>query len=915
MVDCSVTPQLESISTIYWHTLTQEDIQLRLRTTSDGLTENEARRRLAKYGPNQLASIKRRGPLIRLLAQFHNVLLYIMLGAALVTASIGHWIDTAVLLAAVIINVIIGFIQEDKAEAALDAIRAMLPTHTTVIRSGNQQEIDASGLVPGDVVLLASGDRVPADLRLTSVKELCIDESLLTGESLAVKKGNETVAAEAPLGDRFGMAYAGSMVMHGQGKGIVVTTGSATEHGKINAMVTGIKMMATPLMCQINHFGRILALVILILSAMTFMLGVLWRGHAPAEMFMMAVSLTASAIPEGLPAVITVTLALGVQRMARRQAIIRRLSAVETLGSVTVICSDKTGTLTRNEMTVQRVVCANHIFEVGGIGYAPTGDISFRGCTINVNHHPVLCQAIRAGVLCNDAHLYKKDDLWQVQGDPTEGALLALGRKTGLTQESERITWPRMDAIPFESEHRFMATLHHDTDGTSWVFVKGAPERILDICATQQGVHGEQPLDIDYWRRMANDTATQGLRLLALACKHMRTTVDHLTFKQVEGGYTLLALVGMMDPPRMEAMLAVRECRRAGIQVKMITGDHAMTAYTIGVQLGIGAGKPVITGAEIALMGDAALRQIVTETDIFARTSPEHKLRLVQALQDDGQIVAMTGDGINDAPALKRADVGIAMGRKGTEAAKEASAMVLADDNFATIVAAVREGRAVYDNLKKFILFMLPTNGGEALVVIAAILFNFTLPLTPTQVLWINMVTSSTLGLALAFEPAEHNVMVLPPRPPREALLSSFFIWRVTMVSILMMIGALGLFLWELNSGTTIATARTMAVNAVVMSEMFYLVNSRHIFASVMNREGLLGNYYVLLAIAICILLQLAFTHLPSIQAIFGSANLTIVEWLKVIMAGLLVFCVAELEKWMIRQKKLKTKLYPIKNL
>ncbi len=909
MTNRSTAEGLEKPPPVDWHTLPQAQVEQMLQTGASGLTEAEAARRLAEYGPNRLAPPKRRGPLLRLLMQFHNILLYVMMGAAVITAVLGHWIDTGVLMMAVVINAIIGFIQEGKAESALDAIRAMLSPHATVIRDGQRREIDAADLVPGDRVSLASGDRVPADLRLVDVRELRIEEAALTGESLPVEKSAEAVSTDAPLGDRYGMAYSGTLVVYGQASGIVVTTATATELGKINQMLSGIRSLTTPLLRQVDRFGRVLALAILGVSAATFVLGTLWRDHSPAEMFMLVVALAASAIPEGLPAIMTVTLALGVQRMARRHAIIRRLPAVETLGSVTVICSDKTGTLTRNEMTVQRVASAGHVFDVGGVGYAPMGDVSIDGRIIDSEHYPALAMAIRAGVLCNDATLREDDGLWRVDGDPTEGALLVLGGKTGFTQHLGDEAWPRLDSIPFESQHRFMATYHRDSDDEPWLFVKGAPERILDMCGTQLGHDGERPLDVDYWRRMATDTAAQGLRLLTLACKRAAPQGERLCFSDAESGYVLLALVGIIDPPREEAVRAVSECHHAGIRVKMITGDHAETARAIGAQLAIGVGKPAITGAEVAMMDDAALRRVAMEVDVFARAAPEHKLRLVQALQDDGQVVAMTGDGVNDAPALKRADVGVAMGMKGTEAAKEASDMVLANDNFATIAVAVREGRAVYDNLKKFILFMLPTNGGEALVVIAAILFELALPLTPAQVLWINMVTSSTLGLALAFEPAEPGIMNRRPRPPGEALLSGFFVWRVLMVSVLMMTGALGLFLWELDAGTSIETARTMAVNAVVTAEMFYLINSRFILSSVLSREGLTGNRYVLLAIAACIPLQIAYTHTPFMQAVFGSTDLSPTEWGKVLAAGLLVFSVAELEKFIMRRTRLAARL------
>jgi magnesium-transporting ATPase (P-type) len=886
-----------------WHAEAPEAVCQRLGVSAAGLSTAEARDRLARHGPNRLAQAARRGPLRRLLAQFHNVLLYVMMGAALITAFLGHWVDTGVLMAAVVVNAVIGFIQEGKAESALDAIRAMLSPQALVQRDGRREAIDAATLVPGDIVLLASGDRVPADLRLLQSKELRVDEAALTGESVPAEKDRAAVAADAPLGDRRGMAYAGTLVTCGQATGVVVATGRGTEIGRIDQLLAAVATGTTPLLRQIDRFGRLLALVILALCAATFAFGVGWRGHAPEQMFLMVVALAASAIPEGLPAIMTITLALGVQRMARRQAIVRRLPAVETLGSVTVICSDKTGTLTRNEMTVQRVVCAGLDVAVSGAGYVPEGEFRAGERLIDPDRHAALALALRAGVLCNDARMAEAGGRWSVLGDPTEGALLVLGHKAGLAHAHTEAAWPRLDTIPFESQHRFMASAHRDDEGAPWIFVKGAPERLLDISSCELGPEGERPIDVDTWRRAATDIAARGLRLLGLACKRAAPAGAGLAFADVEAGYTMLALVGIADPPREEAVRAVAECHGAGIRVKMITGDHAETARTIGAQLAIGAGKPALTGAELELMDDAALRRVAMEVDVFARASPEHKLRLVQALQAEGQVVAMTGDGVNDAPALKRADVGVAMGRKGTEAAKEAADVVLADDNFATIAAAVREGRAVYDNIRKFILFMLPTNGGEVLVVIAAILFELTLPLTPVQVLWINMVTSATLGLALAFEPAEAGIMRRRPRPPGQALLSGFFAWRVLMVSLLMMAAALGLFLWELERGTSVETARTMAVSAIVVAEMFYLVNSRFVLAPALSRAGLGGNPVVLYAIGGCLLLQLAFVHLPPLQAVFGSVGLAPADWAKVVLAGLGVFVVAEFEKLVVRRR------------
>lgn len=884
-----------------WHTLSGSAVKALQQTPDTGLSEEEAAARLARDGYNRLAPPRRHGPLLRFLRQFHNILLYVMLAGAVITASLGHWVDTGVLLVAVIVNAVIGFIQEGKAEAALDAIRAMLSPQATVQRDGQWREIDAAELVQGDVVRLASGDKVPADLRLVETRDLKVEEAALTGESVAVEKTTEATAEEAPLAERFGMAYAGTVVVYGQATGIVVATADATELGKINSMLANIQPMTTPLLRQMDHFGRILAGVILAAAAGAFFLGAVLRSHPASEMFMMAVALVASAIPEGLPAIMTITLALGVQRMARRNAIVRRLPAVETLGSVTVICSDKTGTLTRNEMTVQRVVCAEQSYAVSGVGYKPSGEFSINGRTIELSRHTALLEAIRAGVLCNDARLQEDDGQWQVEGDPTEGALLVLGGKAHVTRSGLDAVLPRVDVIPFESANRYMATAHRDNRDEPWLYVKGAPERLLDMCTHQLHSDGERPIDVDYWRRMSNDIAAQGLRLLALARKRAAPAGPSLLADDVREGFTLLALVGIIDPPREEAIAAVRDCHRAGIQVKMITGDHAETARAIGARLGIGIGRPAMTGAEIQVIDDNELRRVVREVDVFARASPEHKLRLVQALRDDGHVVAMTGDGVNDAPALKSADVGVAMGLKGTEAAKESADMVLADDNFASIAAAVYEGRAVYDNLKKFILFMLPTNGGESLIIIAAILFNFVLPLTPAQVLWVNMVTSAGLGLALAFEPAEAGIMNRRPRPPGESLLSAFFAWRVAMVSVVMMTGGLGLFLWELDLGSPVEKARTMAVNTLVLAEMFYLFNSRFFHASVLNRKGLFGNPYVLLAIAASLPLQVAFIHLPLLQGIFGSVSLSPAEWLKTIAAGGLVFVAVELEKAIIR--------------
>jgi len=891
-----------------WHTLSPDEVLKALGASPGGLSDAEVRRRLARYGYNRLAPPERRGPLTRLALQFHNILLYVMVAAAAITAMLGKWLDTAVLLVAVVVNAIIGFVQEGRAEAALDAIRELLSPRALVLRDGRRHEIDAAELVPGDIVLLRQGDRVPADLRLTAVQELRIDESALTGESVPVEKGTEAVPLDAPLGDRRGMAYSGTIVVNGQGTGVVVATGEATELGRVNVMLASVRSVATPLMRQINRFGRYLAATIIGIAAVMFAFGTLVQGHPADEMFLTVVALTASAIPEGLPAIMTVTLALGVQRMARRNAIVRRLPAVETLGSVTVICSDKTGTLTRNEMTVQRLATADAVFDVSGIGYAPHGEFFLEGRKTEPGRFPVLHLALRAGVLCNEAHLREKEGEWRLVGDPTEGALLAVAMKGGLDPEKEADAWPRLGLIPFDSTHRFMATYHRGPDGQPWIFMKGAPERVMGHCTEQFHEDGPRPLDPDYWESVSHNMAAMGLRVLAIAAKPADVG-EGLGFEDVETGMQLLALAGIADPPREEAIRAVRECHSAGIRVKMITGDHAETARAIAAQLSIGVGRPVITGRDIQSMNEADLRRAVVEADVFARANPEHKLRLVRALQHEGQVVAMTGDGVNDAPALKRADVGVAMGMKGSEAAKEAADIVLADDNFATIVTAVREGRAVYDNIKKFILFMLPTNGGEVFGVMAAILFGLTLPLTPAQVLWNNMVTSSTLGVALAFEPAERGIMQRKPRPPGKSIASGFFVWRVVWVSLLMGAGSLGLFLYHEAEGASVETARTIAVNVIVAGEMVYLLNSRSILGPVTNREGFFGNQVALLAVMTCVPLQLAYTYLPIMNDIFGSEGLTLTEWIHVGLAGALVFVGVEAEKLVIRRSGLGERL------
>ncbi len=885
-----------------WHTCNSAQIEQLLETSPQGLSAAQVRERQQKYGSNRLPAPPRRSQLKRLLAQFNNVLIYVLMVAAVVTAALGHQVDSGVITAVVLINALVGFFQEGKAEKAIDAVRNMLSQQAVVIRDGHRQQVAAEELVPGDIVFIQSGDRVPADLHLHKLKELNIDEALLTGESVPVTKQTEPVAPEADLGDRTNLAFSGTLVSFGQGTGTVIAIGSDTEIGRISTLLTEVSTLTTPLTRQLDSFARWLTGSILLIAMATLMFGYWVRDYALGDMFLAAVGLAVAAIPEGLPAIITIALAIGVQRMAKRHAIIRRLPAVETLGSVSVICSDKTGTLTRNEMTVTTVVMARCSADISGIGYNPHGTFTCHHQDLNLHNLTELQLLCRASVLCNEARLIQKEGEWLIEGDPTEGALLVLGAKSGIDLHELLLEMPRDDLIPFESEHRLMATLHHDHQGTGAVYIKGAIEAILPRCQWQLEGDNTTPVDLPFWTNQQELIASQGQRTLALAMLDLPEEHRTLHFSDISNNLTLLGVVGIIDPPRDEAIEAVTRCHQAGIKVKMITGDHVITATAIAMQMGITQSPRALTGHQIEQMSDNQLEQYVEQTDVFARASPEHKLRIVKCLQTRGYVVAMTGDGVNDAPSLKRADVGTSMGLKGTEAAKEASEMVLADDNFASITYAIEEGRTVFDNISKSILFILPTNGGEALTVLAAIALGTQLAVTPAQILWVNMITAVTLALALTFEPTEPGVMQRPPRNTHKPILSPFMIWRIAFVSLLMVAGTFGLFLWERSNGTDIDTARTIAVNTLVVLEVFYLLNSRFLSRSVLNRDGLLGNRYALYAIALVMLFQLLFTYLPIMQLFFHTTPIDAAAWGKILLVGLLLFMAVELEKKLIHR-------------
>ncbi|MCB1521806.1 MAG: HAD-IC family P-type ATPase [Hyphomicrobiaceae bacterium] len=895
-----------------WHAIAPSDVLAELASAETGLSAREASLRLERYGPNALPEGSRPTLLQRIARQLNNLLIYVLLGAAAITLVLGEYIDMTVILMVVVINAIFGVVQEGKAEDALAAIRAMIGPVASVFRDGRRISIAAADIVPGDIVILEAGDRVTADVRLLSARGLRIDEAALTGESVPVDKLPGATAAATPLAERQGMAYSGTLVTAGQGRGVAVATGRATEIGRITSLLGAIGDTTTPLIRQMNHFATVLSVAILALSSLTFLFAVFVRGYALNEAFLAVVGMAVAAIPEGLPAVMTITLAIGVERMSRRNAIIRHLPAVETLGSVSIICTDKTGTLTLNQMAARDIATADAAYAVTGSGYAPAGSVNLSdgaavvcddtqfahgttatGCDIGLTR--LMCVAL----VCNDATIEQQDGIWRVEGDPMEGALVAMARKAGLDTARIARRFPRRDIIPFDAAHRFMATLNDDGDPAQAVMmVKGAPEVIIARCGKQLLANGETaPIDAGFWSAAVARFAENGERTLAFAYKVMPSDCRDIILADASDNLVLTGVVGLIDPPRAEAVAAVRQCRDAGISVKMITGDHGLTAAAIARQLGLDGAVRVAEGRDIDAADDAELARLAADAAVFARTSPEHKLRLVGALKSSGQIVAMTGDGVNDAPALKAADVGIAMGGKGTEAAKEASQMVLADDNFASVVAAVREGRTVYDNLTKVIAWTLPTSFGETLVVMAAILGGFLLPVTPAQILWINMVTAVALGLVLAFEPPEPDVMRRPPRQAGASLLTPLLVWQVVFVSILFVLGAFAMFWSARSRGLDLETSRTIVVNTIVVFEIFYLFALRYLRSGSITWTGIKGTPAVLIGVGVTAALQLALTYLPALQALFGTRAISLADGALVLAAGVVLLIAIEIEK------------------
>lgn len=893
----------EAASRPDWAALTIDEVAAELASSADGLSAAEAAERLERFGPNRLATAARRSALKRLAGQFNNLLIYVLLAAAGLALLIGHSIDALVIFVVVIVNTGIGFFQEGKAEDALEAIRGLIDPEATVRRDGQRTIVKAGEVVPGDLVLIEAGDRVPADLRLLRAKNLKLDEAALTGESVPVEKSSDPAPADVELGDRTSMVFSGTFVASGQGTGLAVATATQTELGRISGMLADVVELKTPLVRQMDRFARHITFALMGVAVIVFAIALQRPDFALADAFMAVVGLFVAGIPEGLPAIMTITLAIGVQRMAGRKAIIRRLPAVETLGAVSVICSDKTGTLTRNEMTARSVIIADGLIEVSGTGYVPEGALTRDGNDAETATLPALAAILETAALCNDAEVHKENGNWKAAGDPMEAALLVLAMKAGIDPAERRRLRTRLDEIPFDSAHKFMATLHEAEDGVESeraILVKGAPERLIEMADAVLTADGKAPIDRDQWHQRVDELAARGERVLGFALKPVAAEHGTVETGHVNEGLILIGLVGFIDPPREEAIEAVKACKQAGIRVVMITGDHALTAKAIARALGLADDPHVLTGRDLEEMDDLALKKAALETQVFARTTPEHKLRLVEALQADGLTVAMTGDGVNDAPALKRADVGVAMGQKGTEAAKEASEMVLADDNFASIVAAVREGRTVYDNLKKTILFLLPINGGESMTIVFAILAGLEMPITPVQILWVNMVSSVALAMVLAFEPTEPGTMRQKPRPADEPILRGDVIWRIVFISTLFLFGAFGMFAWAIDRGLSNEVARTMVVNTIVVMEIFYLFSVRYVHGGSLTLQGIFGTPAVLAGIAAVIVLQLTFTYAPFMVLPFDTAPVAFTDGLAIVAVGVVLFAILEIEK-MIR--------------
>jgi Ca2+-transporting ATPase len=882
-----------------WYQKEIDEVFSSLGSSHDGLSDEEAKNRLSTYGPNKLAEQEKISEVKILLHQFTSPLIYILLIASTVTFLLSEFVDTAVILSVVLLNALIGYFQEYKAEESVRALSKMVVPRARVLREGKEKEIESEQVVPGDVVVLFSGTKVPADLRLYQTLELKVEEAMLTGESVPADKNSAALhATNLTPGDQLNMAFMGTVVVSGRARGVVVNTGKKTILGTISEELKGVRPVKAPIQEKISKFSKRIGILALIASAAVFLFGIL-TGESVQDMFMTAVAAAVATVPEGLPIVVTIALSAGVARMAKRNAIIRNLPTVETLGSTTFICSDKTGTLTKNEMTVQLIYDGEHTYEMTGSGYAPKGELLHEKMPVEPNELETLLQVFRIGLLCNESDVYEQDGQFRVDGDPTEGALIVAAMKAGLKPEEERERYPRFGIIPFESERGYMATLH-EHNGRKIIFAKGGVEKLLNMCTAC--VISEHLIRKDFIK-FADTMAKQGLRVLAMAYKEMPDDTSSITYQDIESGLILTGLQGMIDPPREEVKNAIDGCRKAGIRTVMVTGDHAVTAEAIGRKLGIVEGEsPALSGKELEIMSDEELFSRVPQTSVYARVAPQDKLRIVQQLKRHGEIVAVTGDGVNDAPALKAAHIGVAMGGTGTDVAKEAADMVIADDNFASIFSAVEEGRVVFENIRKVIFFLIPTGIAAILSIIFSQLLRLPLPYLPSQLLWINLVTNGLQVLALAFEPGERGGIDRPPRPPHEGLMSKLLIQRTILVGLVISLGVIGSYLLALRSGDSLEQARTVAVTTMVFFQFFQAWNSRSETISIF-RMSPMSNPFLFFGMVASVFAHLAVIYVPGLQWVFRTVPLSTFEWGEILLVSTTIIMAVEIDKWMRKKK------------
>jgi magnesium-transporting ATPase (P-type) len=883
-----------------WHA---KDVQTILKSfavqSSQGLTQEQVKHQKERFGENKLSKKEQKSKLLLFLQQFNQPLVYILILATIITALLQEWIDSIVIFTVILINSIIGYVQELKAIKAIEALAKMNKVSATVIRDEQKQSIDSLELVLGDIVVLGSGDKVPADIRILKAKELKSDESSLTGESISVEKQTDVLDENTTLADRSNMLYASSLITSGSALGVVVAIGNETQIGQINTLISNADVLQTPLTIKIEQFSKLLLYIILAMALLTFGVGMMQGGHW-IEMFMAAVALAVAAIPEGLPAVMTIILAIGVSKMAKQNAIIRKLPAVETLGSTTIICSDKTGTLTQNEMTVKVVYAADEVYEVHGVGYEPKGEITTKGKTSYASNHAFI-QTMKAGLLCNSSNIIKQENEYKIVGDPTEAALIVSAQKAGCKQDVLHHELIHIDTLDFDSKNQYMASYYGAKDDSySHIYIKGSLEKILQRCESMlDAKNNEVPVNQEAIIKQAEEMAKQGMRVLAFASLKLTDILDSLEHHHVQENLVFLGLQAMIDPPRQEVKSSIKKCHEAGIEVKMITGDHQTTALAIARHIGLKINAKIqsLSGGELENMSDEALLDVIEQVNVFARVTPEQKLRLVKLLQSKNNIVAMTGDGVNDAPALKQANIGTAMGITGTEVAKEASDMILTDDNFTTIKNAVEEGRSVYSNIIKFITWILPTNVGQGLVIVFAVMLAFELPLSPVQVLWVNMTTAVLLGLSLAFEPKEKDLMNHPPRAHDAPILSKLLLRRVVYVGTLLVVLSFGAFWYvhEFLQGS-LEQARTAAVSIFIFGQTAYLLNCRSMKFSAFQL-GLFSNQWLVLGIVLMTLVQLLFIYTPFMNTLFGTAALGLNEWIFILIASLIIYTIVEIEK------------------